>query len=186
MSDKILVVDDDLMVCKTIVDVLNQEGFKATGVNSGEKALSLLDASNWDLALLDIVMDEMDGIELLDRIREKTTREKIVSGELELVGSIAKCWLGVPLRTKSNVTGAMVVQSYTDQYIYSEKDIELMEFVSEQVASTIENKRSEEALRESEERFRKIYEKAPIGIAQVGSDLKFIKTNEAFCKMLGY
>ena len=186
MSDKILVVDDDLMVCKTIVDVLNQEGFKATGVNSGKKALSLLDASNWDLALLDIVMDEMDGIELLDRIREKTTREKIVSGELELVGSIAKCWLGVPLRTKSNVTGAMVVQSYTDQYIYSEKDIELMEFVSEQVASTIENKRSEEALRESEERFRKIYEKAPIGIAQVGSDLKFIKANEAFCKMLGY
>jgi PAS domain S-box-containing protein len=46
-------------------------------------------------------------------------------------------------------------------------------------------KNSEETLRESEERFRKIFEDSPIGILITGKDLCILKANEAFCTMLG-
>ncbi|MBI4390083.1 MAG: CHASE domain-containing protein [Nitrospinae bacterium] len=42
------------------------------------------------------------------------------------------------------------------------------------------------ASRESEERFRKIFEESPVGVATVGLDYRFVKVNQAFCEMLGY
>jgi len=53
-------------------------------------------------------------------------------------------WLGVPLKVENKVIGAMVVQNYTNPNLYSEGDINLMEFVSSQVATAIERKRTEE------------------------------------------
>jgi PAS domain S-box-containing protein len=47
-------------------------------------------------------------------------------------------------------------------------------------------KQAEAALREREERFRKLFEEAPIGIALAGLDHRFIRVNRAFCEMLGY
>jgi PAS domain S-box-containing protein len=49
-----------------------------------------------------------------------------------------------------------------------------------------ERKRTEEALRESEERFRKVFEEGPIGMVLTSGDLKFFNANPAFCQMLGY
>ncbi|MCX6261794.1 MAG: PAS domain S-box protein, partial [Bacteroidia bacterium] len=49
-----------------------------------------------------------------------------------------------------------------------------------------ERKSAEETLRESEDRFRKIFEESPISIVMTGKDLAIIRANSAFCKMLGY
>ncbi|HBE41628.1 MAG TPA: hypothetical protein DDW27_10580 [Bacteroidales bacterium] len=49
-----------------------------------------------------------------------------------------------------------------------------------------ERKQSEEILKESEEKFRKIFEESPIGMAMTGKDLVIIRANSAFCKMMGY
>lgn len=49
-----------------------------------------------------------------------------------------------------------------------------------------ERKRTEEALKESEEKFRSIFENAPIGMALIDSNFKFNKSNPAFCNMMGY
>ncbi len=50
-----------------------------------------------------------------------------------------------------------------------------------------ERKRAEEALRESEERFRKVFEEGPIGMVMASvTDGRFIRANAAFCQMLGY
>jgi PAS domain S-box-containing protein len=45
---------------------------------------------------------------------------------------------------------------------------------------------AEVALRESEERFRKVFEDGPIGLALVGSNYRFLKVNRALCQMVGY
>jgi len=58
-----------------------------------------------------------------------------------------KVWLGSPLKVEDRVIGAVVVQSYTNPELYSEKDIQLLEFVSSQVATAIERKRIEEKIR---------------------------------------
>jgi len=49
-----------------------------------------------------------------------------------------------------------------------------------------ERKRAEEAQRESEERFRRVYEHMAVGVAQVSLDYRIEAANEAYCRMLGY
>ena len=56
-------------------------------------------------------------------------------------------WLGVPLKIESKIIGSMILQSYIDPDIYSKKDIKLMEFVSQQIATAIERKQAEEKLK---------------------------------------
>lgn len=55
--------------------------------------------------------------------------------------SEARYWLGVPLKSSKGAIGALVVKSYADSTYYAEKDLELLEFVSTQVANAIERKR---------------------------------------------
>lgn len=61
-------------------------------------------------------------------------------------GTGAHASLGVPLRTGAGVIGALVVQSYTDEVRYTESDEELLQFVSDQVASAIARKQNEARL----------------------------------------
>ena len=79
----------------------------------------------------------------------KEYEKMIVSGELNPMGSTSpqSIWLGVPLKIEVHVIGVMAVQSYTNPNLYIKRDIKLMEFVSEQVATAIERKRMEEELK---------------------------------------
>jgi PAS domain S-box-containing protein len=49
-----------------------------------------------------------------------------------------------------------------------------------------ERKQMEETLRENEERFRRIFEEGPLGMALLSPDYRLVRVNEAFCRMLGY
>jgi len=76
-------------------------------------------------------------------------KEMVAQGILTPMGTTTdkSIWLGVPLKVEDRVIGAMVVQSYTNPELYSEKDIGLLEFVSSQVATAHERKRTEERIR---------------------------------------
>ena len=49
-----------------------------------------------------------------------------------------------------------------------------------------EQKKAETGLRQSEERFRRVFEEGPLGLALVGRDYRFVKVNSALCQMVGY
>ena len=49
-----------------------------------------------------------------------------------------------------------------------------------------ERKRAEEALRESEKRFRRMFDDSPVGVVSVSPDFRFLRCNESFCDFLGY
>ncbi|MDR3563048.1 MAG: GAF domain-containing protein [Negativicutes bacterium] len=66
-------------------------------------------------------------------------------GEIVSVGTVSTDWLGVPLKTANNQTiGVMAVQSFAGELRYTEKDQEILTFVSNQVAMAIERKQAEE------------------------------------------
>jgi diguanylate cyclase (GGDEF)-like protein/PAS domain S-box-containing protein len=69
------------------------------------------------------------------------------AGEIEILGPLPMMWLGAPLRTESRVVGVIAVQSYSSPTVYNENDLEFLEFVSGQIATVIERKRAEEALK---------------------------------------
>lgn len=79
------------------------------------------------------------------------TREEldrlVQTGEVEVIGTLGVDWLGAPLKVEGRTIGVMTVQSYQPEIHYNRDDLNLLEFVSTQVAQAIERKRSEEALR---------------------------------------
>ncbi|MFC1724859.1 PAS domain S-box protein [candidate division KSB1 bacterium] len=117
-------------------------------------------------------------------IYENDLNNKFSKKELKQWGAIPKVWLGVPLKIKDSVIGVMTVQSYVDPNLYSKKDIKLLESVSEQVAVAIDRKRSEEALRESEEKYRMFIEQSNDAI-YILHGKKFLLINKKFEEIFG-
>ncbi|MFO7726478.1 MAG: hybrid sensor histidine kinase/response regulator [Oceanipulchritudo sp.] len=69
-GSRILVVDDSAMARRQIQFFLNRDGFEVFEAKSGEEALWLVNEVDPDLVLMDIVMEEMDGMETCRRIKE--------------------------------------------------------------------------------------------------------------------
>ena len=69
-----------------------------------------------------------------------------VLDEVGVVGTPPAVWLGVPLKFKERIVGAMAVQHYSNPHHYTEADVAFMEAVSEQVALAIERKANQEEL----------------------------------------
>ncbi|MEL6677779.1 MAG: response regulator transcription factor [Pseudomonadota bacterium] len=69
---KIALVDDDRNILTSVRMTLEAEGFEVTTYTDGASALQALGSAPVDLAVLDIKMPRMDGMELLRRLRQKT------------------------------------------------------------------------------------------------------------------
>ncbi|MCD8488400.1 MAG: hybrid sensor histidine kinase/response regulator [Desertifilum sp.] len=69
-KDRILVVDDSPDNCFLIQSILEEEGYEITIAESGKAALAEVEASPPDLVLLDIMMPDMDGYEVTQRLRD--------------------------------------------------------------------------------------------------------------------
>jgi len=75
----ILIVDDEEDIRNLYESEFEIEGYKTYSVASGTEALEFVEQnSNLDLVILDIKMDEMDGLEVLDNIRTKTNRVPVI------------------------------------------------------------------------------------------------------------
>jgi two-component system cell cycle sensor histidine kinase/response regulator CckA len=113
--------------------------------------------------------------------------EKLVArGEVELIGAPSLDWLGVPLKVGGDAFGALVVQSYSGNVRFGEKEKDILTFVSQQVANAVEHKRNEEALRRSEARYRSVVQSAVYGIYRSSLEGKFLDVNPALITMLGF
>jgi diguanylate cyclase (GGDEF)-like protein/PAS domain S-box-containing protein len=131
---------------------------------------ALLPAVNFFVALYDEARDELSFPYFVDEHDQAPAPQKLNSGSLSAevirtgrallltpdtraglaahVGQFTGAtkssdWLGVPLIAQKGVVGALVVQSYSGQARYTADDVELLQFVSTQVAAAIERKQVE-------------------------------------------
>ncbi|SFS76248.1 response regulator transcription factor [Marininema halotolerans] len=68
---RILVADDDAHIRQLVVLYMKKEGYEVRDVANGEEALVVMDKDHMDLAVIDIMMPEMDGWELCKEIRSR-------------------------------------------------------------------------------------------------------------------
>jgi len=71
LNESILVVDDDADVRKTLSSILFEEGYSVETVENGKQATKVSEKSRFDVALIDIKLPDMEGTELLHRLKEK-------------------------------------------------------------------------------------------------------------------
>ncbi len=76
--DTILIVDDEKNYPLILSAVLQEEGFETLTANSGQEALTVLEHSDVDLVLTDMKMPKMDGIELLQRIKQRDAELPVI------------------------------------------------------------------------------------------------------------
>ena len=67
----ILVVDDDKSILRTFTRILQKNGYKIDTAETGKEAIEKADTQHYDLALVDIRLPDMDGTELLAKIKQQ-------------------------------------------------------------------------------------------------------------------
>jgi PAS domain S-box-containing protein len=108
-------------------------------------------------------------------------------GVIDLIGAPSIDWIGVPLRARDRTIGVLVVQSYTEGVRYAERERDILQFVSTQVAMAIDRKRAEAELRDSETRYRLLFDANPEAMWVYDAEtLRFLAVNEAAVRRYGY
>lgn len=70
MKPKILVVDDEIDIRELIKFYLNKEGYDVIEAGNGNDALDIVESQYIDMGIIDVMMPEMDGFELVENIKE--------------------------------------------------------------------------------------------------------------------
>ena len=166
-TKRILIVDDDLNLRKILSDILRVKGYAPVGAATGKQALDRVEEETPAVALIDLKLEDMSGLELMGVIKERSpTTECIV-----LTG----------YATQASAIEAINLGAYS--YVQKPYDMEQLLLTIRRVAEKLE---AEEALRESEERYRTLVAGVPVGINRTTPEGKTLDANSAMVHMLGY
>jgi PAS domain S-box-containing protein len=125
------------------------------------------------------------------------SRDDLASGRVRLTDLTPAAWRDCDERAIAQLKATGVLQPFEKEY-FRKNGSRVPVLVggalfedggSEGVAFVLdlsEQYEAEAALRESEQRFRKVFEEGPLGLAIVGRDFRYLKINSAFCQMVGY
>lgn len=116
---------------------------------------------------------------------EKLVDKMVEDGVVENIGTPTKQWLGAPLTTSAGVFGAIVLESYDDPKKYTNKDLQLLKHIANEIGSLVNTLHAQEYLAESEKRYKTLFNFAPVGIG-VHWEGKWLTLNRAALDMLGY
>lgn len=78
MAARILIVEDEAIVRKNFCYVLRNEGYEVHEASSGVQALGLINEHQFDLVVTDLVMPEMDGLKLVERVQAQSPQTRII------------------------------------------------------------------------------------------------------------
>ncbi len=112
---------------------------------------------------------------------ETRARQKGVWGPVPLI------WMGAPLIVRDAVIGVVAVQSYVNETLYTEQDLQVLSTISDQMAIAIDRKRANDALKESEKKYRHLVTQAPAGIYEIDFITgRLTNVNEIMCTYTGF
>ena len=78
MPQRVMIADDEEDICSRLKEELVAEGYEVLTAGNGKQALELFKNNKFDLAIIDIVMPEVDGIAVLKSIKQDSPNTKVI------------------------------------------------------------------------------------------------------------
>jgi diguanylate cyclase (GGDEF)-like protein/PAS domain S-box-containing protein len=163
----ILLVDDDPNLLKTLGEILKAKGFEVILAQTGDAALAYLGRQPLSVALIDLKLGDMSGLDILRDIKACSPESEciVLTGNASQASAIDAIQMGA--------------------FGYIQKPFEVDQVILS-VQRAAEKNQSALALRESEEKYRRLFDRASLGIFQSTPEGKVISVNPAFARMFGY
>ena len=165
---KILVVDDERIVCAGCEKILNEAGYRVKTTLSARKALAMLKKESFDIVITDIKMPELSGIELLEIIRNEHPEIMVIV-----------------------ITGYSTVETAVEAMKLGAFDYLPKPFTSDQVTLVIKRAIERkhlvaETIRGKKEisKAQQIMDSLPVGIVVVNKDKQIVDVNSTFAKIV--
>jgi diguanylate cyclase (GGDEF)-like protein/PAS domain S-box-containing protein len=168
-SPLVLVVDDDVFMRGMLQNLFKGENYRVIVATEGIKALEEFQRSSPDLVLMDAAMPIMDGFTACAKLKQ--------------------------LKAGANVPVIMITSLDDEQSVDKAFEAGAVEFITKpiqwavlrhRVKVILQARQAENALRQSENRFRGIFEQAAMGIALVNMEGQLVQCNSALQEMLGF
>ncbi len=93
---KILIIDDEKNICITLSQILSDEGYEVQSANCAKDGLSLADEHDADIILLDVKLPDLNGLEVLSRLRKSQPQTPVlmISGNSSIPDAVKAIKLG--------------------------------------------------------------------------------------------
>ncbi|MBU2515279.1 PAS domain S-box protein [bacterium] len=173
-KNRILLVDDDPRILKSLKPALVKKGYEVTTAESGADAIGFLNKATFDLVITDLVMENIDGFQVLKTVKdlEKETMVMIMTGYGELKMAIDCLRLGA------------------DEYMLKPFEPEDLFFRLDKCFEKLEAKKklqqAEESLKESEKRYRFLAESMADVVWTLDLEFKTTYVSPSIEKILGF
>lgn len=196
MQKKILIIDDEPDVLKTIHNILTSEGFDIISVSDGTTAIELLSDTPFDLVITDFRMPEMDGLDIIKAVKDidKTIEVIILTGFATIENAVqaikeyqAFDYMSKPLEDIDSLINTVnqAIEKRRLRLENIQKTEDLAQVNQELMNEIHERKRIEKELRESEEKYRCLVELANDSIIILQNGL-IEYSNPHMLKISGY
>jgi len=201
---KILVIDDNadnlLSLKAMIADLFS--GIETYTATSGPEGIVLAKKHQPELILLDILMPGMDGFEVCNILKEDealrdipvvfvTALKENKENKMRALEAGAEGFLTKPVDEQELVAHINAMHKIKEANDFKKSEQQRLEQMVAERTKELENELRQKLelnkrLAESEERFRELFERAPLGYQSLDSDGRFIEVNESWLETLGY